>query len=73
MAEDQISSARANARDAIACPGLSPPPWPSRHACRAGCPGPGCPPGTDQARQPNPAWADVMTGPAKTSSSRKET
>ena len=36
-------------------------------------PGPGRPPGTGQARQPAPARAGVMTGPAKTSSSRKET
>ena len=54
-------------------PRASPPPWPARHACRAGCPGPGRPPGTGQARQPAPARAGVMTGPAKTSSSRKET
>jgi hypothetical protein len=73
MAEDQIFSARANARDAITGPGLLPPPWPARHACRAGCPGPDRPPGTGQARQPAPARAGVMTGPAKTSSSRKET
>ncbi len=49
MAEDQIFSARANARDAIAGPGLLPPPWPARYACRAGCPGPDRPPVTGQA------------------------
>ena len=73
MAEGQISSAPANARDAIADPGLPRHPGPARHACRAGCPGPGRPPGMGQVRQPAPARAGVMTGPAKTSSSRKET
>jgi hypothetical protein len=55
MAKDQIFSARANTPDGIAGPGLPPPPWPARHACRAGCPRLGRPPVMRQARQPAPA------------------
>ena len=73
MAEDQISSARANARDAIAGPELPPPPWARPLRLPGRLPRTRPPAGHGQARQAAPARAGVMTGPAKTSSSRKET
>ena len=72
MAEDQIFTARANARDVIAGPGL--PRYPGPPATPAGPAARTRPPiGHGQARQAAPARTGVMTGHAKTSSSRKET
>ena len=69
MAEDQIFSARANARDAIAGPGLPRHPGPPATPAGPTAPDPAAP---GKAR-PGSSPARVMTGPAKTSSSRIET
>ncbi len=73
MTEDQIFSAPANARDAIAGPGLPRHPRPPATPAGPAAPGPAARRSRARPGSRPPAWAVVMTGPAKTSSSRKET